>query len=205
MTGEKFLFVSDVNEKKRTARGIHNKRAHNGKGGAVKFPSDYLSRKEKQAMNGEVKSFRMNEPMLWAEFKAMPNDLKVVYIKALRERYEVPDKEIFKMMGVPRSTGQLMLANIGCTVGHRGPTCWDKKGWDKWIHGIKEPQPVEDQTDEEIESPACDPEAVQEDAPQIDNCEVDALRERIKQLEADNAILEAKLSMVYLIFGKEQE
>mgnify|MGYP001248187255 FL=1 len=45
MTDEKFVFVSDCADKKRTARGIHNKRTHAGKGGKVIFPSDYLTRK----------------------------------------------------------------------------------------------------------------------------------------------------------------
>lgn len=45
MNDEKYVFITDCAEKKRTARGIHNKRTHNGKGGKVLFPSDYLTRK----------------------------------------------------------------------------------------------------------------------------------------------------------------
>ena len=54
MNDEKYVFINDCAEKKRTARGIHNKRTHAGKGGKVIFPSDYLTRKEREAMNGEV-------------------------------------------------------------------------------------------------------------------------------------------------------
>ena len=64
MTDEKFVFVSDVAEKKRTARGSHNKRTHCGRGGTVRFPSDNMTRKELSKMNGEVKSYRMNDPMV---------------------------------------------------------------------------------------------------------------------------------------------
>lgn len=46
MNDEKYVFINDCAEKKRTARGIHNKRTHAGKGGKVIFPSDYLTRKE---------------------------------------------------------------------------------------------------------------------------------------------------------------
>ena len=46
MTDERYTFVSDVRDKKRTARGAFNKRTHCGKGGAVKFPSDFMSKKE---------------------------------------------------------------------------------------------------------------------------------------------------------------
>ena len=54
MTDEKYTFVTDVAEKKRIARGSFNKRTHNGKGGKVRFPSDYLSNKERNKMNGEI-------------------------------------------------------------------------------------------------------------------------------------------------------
>lgn len=62
MTDEKFVFTSDVADKKRTARGAHNKKAHAGKGGKVKFPADYMTKKELTAMSGEVKSYKMNSP-----------------------------------------------------------------------------------------------------------------------------------------------
>lgn len=86
MTDEKFLFVTDCADKKRTARGVNNKRTHTGKGGKVRFPSDNLTRKELNAMNGEVVSYKLNEPMTWAEFKALPDDIKKTYIKLLREK-----------------------------------------------------------------------------------------------------------------------
>ena len=63
MTDEKFVFTSDVADKKRTARGAHNKKAHAGKGGKVKFPADYMTKKELTAMSGEVKSYKMNSPL----------------------------------------------------------------------------------------------------------------------------------------------
>ena len=35
-------------------------------------------------MSGECKSYRLNSPMSWDEFKAMPDDIKITYIKLLR-------------------------------------------------------------------------------------------------------------------------
>ena len=104
MTDERYTFVSDVRDKKRTARGAFNKRTHCGKGGAVKFQSDFMSKKEIMAMNGEVKAYKLNDPMTWGEFKAMPDDLKIGYVKSLRERFSVSDAEIGRMMGVSRSS-----------------------------------------------------------------------------------------------------
>ena len=46
MSDEEFVFNDDVREKKRIARGSHNRRAHAGKGGRVKLSTDYMTKKE---------------------------------------------------------------------------------------------------------------------------------------------------------------
>lgn len=144
MTDEKFTFISDVREKKRIARGNYNKRTHAGKGGSVKFPSDYLTQKELKAMNGEVKSYRLNGPMNWQEFKALPDDIKVVYIKGIRERFRVSDSKIFKMLGISQATGQKCFADLGLGLGraHRFADP-DIAGWNAWIGCEAEENKVE--------------------------------------------------------------
>lgn len=89
MTDEKFTFVEDVKEKKIASRSARNRIAHTGKGGKVRFPHDNLTRKELEAMNGELRVYRMNDPMKWEDFKTMPVDLQVQYIKAIRNRVEL--------------------------------------------------------------------------------------------------------------------
>lgn len=140
MTDEKFVFVSDVREKKSIGRSARNKRTHAGKGGSVKFPSDYLSKKELKAMNGECRAYRLNEPMAWADFKALPDDLKTSYVKLLREKFDVPDSEIANMFGVHRVTLCKFLKTLGLSVGskaggsHKG---WDGTAWFAWVNGNK--------------------------------------------------------------------
>lgn len=92
MNDEKYVFITDCAEKKRTARGIHNKRTHAGKGGKVIFPSDYLTRKEREAMNGEIKTYALNRPMRWKEFKLLPDDVRREYIENLQKRFDVQQK-----------------------------------------------------------------------------------------------------------------
>lgn len=139
MTDEKYVFVTDVRDKKRTARGSFNKRTHAGKGGAVKFPSDFLTRKELNAMNGEVKSYRLNDPMTWAEFKAMPDEIKISYISALRNKFGVPDSRIAKMMGTNVCSMSQMLTKLGISVKSRsGMKEWDIDGWTAFVHDIPE-------------------------------------------------------------------
>ena len=134
MTDEKYTFVQDLRDKKRTARGARNRRTHCGKGGAVKFPSDYMTRKELKAMNGEVKSYNINSPMQWAEYKALPDDIKIVYIKTLREKYGVPDTRIGKdMLGVSQKSISKEIARLGLSCGRGNHWEFDAKGWNEWL------------------------------------------------------------------------
>lgn len=147
MTDEKYVFITDVGDKKRTASGSYHRRTHAGKGGRVRFPSDYLTKKELQAMSGEAKSYRLNDPMSWAEFMAMPDDLKVTYIKLLRERYNVPDSNIGEMMGADKDRVSRCFIKLGLNgKQRRSYSNWDKEGWLRWANGLPS---VEDTTSEE--------------------------------------------------------
>ncbi len=97
---EQWVMIKDSIDKKNIARSSHNKRSHCGKGGSVKFPSDYMTKKELKAMNGEVKTYHLNDPMTWEEFKKLPDDIKIAYIKNLREKFEVPNKTLAESFGI---------------------------------------------------------------------------------------------------------
>lgn len=147
MKDETYLFHSDCREKKNIARSSRNKRTHNGKSGRVKFPSDYMTKKELNAMNGEVKSYRLNEPMSWKEFKALPDDIKVTYIKLLRDKYGVTDAKIAEMMGINNCSFAQEMKRLGLNTGHKKSTKWDKEGFYAWAHSV--PQEAEDSIPEE--------------------------------------------------------
>ena len=136
MTDEKYTFIEDVREKKKTATGAHHKRTHCGKGGAIRFPSDFKTKKELKAMNGEVKSYKLNDPMSWAEFKAMPDDIKAAYITALRKKYNVSDTHIAKMLGVGQSTFNYHTRRLGVKPTRTGKEVWDADGWYAWVNGV---------------------------------------------------------------------
>lgn len=152
MTDEKYSFVSDVRDKKVTARSARSKRTHNGKGGRVRLPSDNLSKKELQKMNGECKSYRLNEPMAWKEFKSMPDDIRITYIKMLRKKYNTPDQEIANMLGIGRQAFIKEVARLGISKGKKtgGRKSWDKEGFYAWWHGVDMlPTPVPEEPAEE--------------------------------------------------------
>lgn len=133
-----YELMQDCKDKKVTARSARSTRTHNGKRGAVKFPSDYLTKKERDAMNGKVETYRLNEPMTWEQFKQLPEDLMKDYIKAIREKFNAPDSYIAEMMGVTHAC----LGNYIRTLGlGRGKDCGGRRTWDKerflaWSHGV---------------------------------------------------------------------
>lgn len=163
MNDERYTFVQDLKEKKVIARSAYKRRSHCGCGGAVKFPSDYLTKKEREAMNGECKTYRLNEPMQWHEFKSMPDDVKVTYIKLLKEKYGVPGQWIGKMLGVGQKTISAEVRRLGLSDGRTGAPVWDKEGFLKWWYG--EALAVDDAEEQEEETEVCD--AVEIIAPRL--------------------------------------
>lgn len=157
MRDEEFCFVSDVREKKRTATGAFHKRTHAGKGGAVKFPSDFLTRKELNAMNGEVKSYNINSPMTWKDFKGLPDDIKIIYIKLLREKFDVPDARVAAMLGTSQQTFARYVAQLGINSGRQQKhKNFDADAWNAWASG-KRPDEEADPGSETVFLEAKDP------------------------------------------------
>lgn len=173
MNDEKYVFVTDCAEKKRTALGIHNKRTHAGKGGKAIFPSDYLTRKEREAMNGEVKTYALNRPMRWKEFKMLPDDVRREHIENLQKRFDVQQKDLAAMFGVSVQTVGLETKKLVIKFPHRG-------GWANTNNGgfrafcAEEPKadPVEAPTETKPSAPE-DEEPTEEakayDAPPVQN------------------------------------
>ena len=137
---EQWEYMQDCKDKSITARSAKNTRSHCGRGGKVKLPSDYMTKKELKSMNGECKSYRLNSPMSWEEFKSMPDDLKVVYIKALREKYNVPNTALAEMFGICGPTLSRYFDTLGLSVGKAAAASkktWEKEAFLAWRNGVK--------------------------------------------------------------------
>lgn len=100
MSDEKCEFIEDVKEKRFTARSARNKKGHTGKGGAMRTASDFMTKNQLADLNGECKTYKLGAPMTWDEFSKMPDDLKAMYIKSLRKKFNVPDEELAVAMGI---------------------------------------------------------------------------------------------------------
>lgn len=136
MTDEEYIFRCDSTEKKRTARGAHNKRTHNGKGGRVKFPSDYMTKKEREKMNGEARSFQLNKPMTWNEYTQLPFDLKGEYLKNITGTFNPTTKALGAMLGVSDETARQELLKHDITRQRGGqPGRIRDAAFIKWLNG----------------------------------------------------------------------
>lgn len=140
MSDEEYVYKQDCKEKGVTARSARHKRTHCGRGGAVRLPSDNMTKKELAAMNGECVSYRMNDPITYEEFKSWPKEHQETYIKLLRQKYNVPLSHISEMMGMERSLLSWYTKRYGLNIsdsdkGHRN---WDEKGFREWCEKGKE-------------------------------------------------------------------
>jgi hypothetical protein len=174
MEDEKYVYYQDLKEKKSTGYSARKQRSHCGKGGRVKLPSDYLTKKELKNMSGECKSYRLNEPMKWAEFKAMPEDLQRTYIAAIRAKYNAPISAIAEMMGyLDNHLGKYLVHTLGMERRPRGNQKWDKEGFWAWVGGVpKQEEPAEvEQEVFEVEMTAEEAKEVLEILDEIKPCE----------------------------------
>lgn len=124
-------FDYDVMLKKRVARGAFS---HvNRKRGRCMLPSDFLSKKQREEKNGEVKSYNITKPMKWAEYRTMPDDLKREYLKNMQS-FGGTAVWLAEYMGVCDATIRREGEAIGVPFrrGNRNAELWQRKvaEWD---------------------------------------------------------------------------
>ena len=94
-------FDYDCMQKKRIASGaVHRKRGSKSK--KCTLPSDYLTKKELKAMNGEVKSYNIHERMDWKKFKTLPEDVAIAHVNWLIETFGCNAEAIGRSLGVSK-------------------------------------------------------------------------------------------------------
>ena len=116
-------------------------------------------------MSGECKSYRLNEPMKWAEFRGMPEDIQVAYIKLLREKWNTPNCAIATMMGIDKGLLSRHLTTLGFAKLPTGRRDWDKDGFAEWCYGVPKQEEVEPEIPVEVEQ-----EIVEEEIPVKEEC-----------------------------------
>ena len=103
-------FDYDVLQKKRTAAGArHMNRGSRSK--RCSLPSDNLTPAQLKRRNGPVSTYKLDEPMRWDDFKAMPVDLQKQYLTYLVETYGATNEMLGDMFYVhPTHVGTVKKA-----------------------------------------------------------------------------------------------
>lgn len=132
MTDAEYLFKLTERERKRNARGAKNK--IKGGGRAVRLPSDNLTKKEREAMNGETVTYKVHSPVKWPEFKHWPPDIQREYFKRLDTSYRPTAEMYAAMFGVSKKSVSVLRASLGVKTGNRGRNLPDAAGWQRFTN-----------------------------------------------------------------------
>lgn len=125
-------FDWDALQKKRVAQGAMHKK-NGSKSKKCTMPSDYLSKKEREALNGPVTEINLNQPMDWRSFKGLSDSLKVEYIKHLQEIYRPTCLMWGRMFGVTNHTVNVELRRLGINDPQRRCSkSEDRERWAVW-------------------------------------------------------------------------
>ena len=149
-------FDYDAMQKKRIARGAaHMKRGSKSK--KCTLPSDYLTAAQKRRLNGPVSTYKLDEPMNWESFKAMPEDLQKKYILNLQETYQANNDMLGKMFGVTgvsvcKMRHALGIGAMGKSKMTRDEVAVRDAKWDAFCNGVVGGKPKEMKKEEVKES-----------------------------------------------------
>ena len=149
-------FDYDAMQKKRIARGAaHMKRGSKSK--KCTLPSDYLTDAQKRRLNGPVSTYKLDEPMNWESFKAMPEDLQKKYILNLQETYQANNVMLGKMFGVTGPSVCKMRHALGIGAMGQSKMTHDEVAvrdakWDAFCNGVVGGKPGEVEAKEAEES-----------------------------------------------------
>lgn len=180
-------FDYDVMMKKRLANQARHRKGTKGRKGC-KLPSDYLTEKEKKAMNGEVKTVKLGVPMKWDEFKKLSKNLKLEYLNDIKEKYHPSIRQYAELFGAPKTTIQAYFHDVGFKTGggfgNGSASRADEKLWAEFIGKTDIPEtPVveETKTDPLSEKEA---EYIENDIKETNavSAEIDNLNRQIKEL-----------------------
>ena len=173
-------FDYDAMQKKRIARGASHMK-HNRKG--CSLPSDYLTAAQKRRLNGPVSTYKLDEPMNWESFKAMPEDLQKKYILNLQETYQANNDMLGKMFGVTGVSVCKMRHALGISAMGQSKMTRDEVAvrdakWDAFCNGVVggKPGEVEDEEAEESHNGIEEFESFDDSADKSEQIEIEEMK-----------------------------
>ncbi len=145
MTDERHVFIEDVTQRSRNAKGYYNS---NGKQRPMAIDQSKLPEAVTNERDGECTSVQLDRPMTKDKFLDLSADLKVEYLNHLIDKYGVGKPSIDKMLGT--GNGWLdqyvktKMPNLATRI-HKGsphPTREQKKAWEEFCRSYREEKPL---------------------------------------------------------------
>ena len=136
MTDEEYTFRQDVRDKSSTAVSSKRKVLHT-KG--CSLPYESLSYKQRQKLNGEVKTVMdLGKPISYQEFRSLPDEFKIKYIQRQQKLYGATQSMFCQLFHCGSSTMNRIYHNLGLYGGVRGkkPTWQQQESWKAFCNGV---------------------------------------------------------------------
>lgn len=111
MTDEKYTFIQTVKERKALVPSATKKPRKN----YCSLPSDYMTKKEKMSMNGEVIAMKFNHRYTWEQLKAFDSDIQKEYFTHIFTLYKVTEKQVSQMLEIHPTYSYRIFRNLGIT------------------------------------------------------------------------------------------
>jgi predicted transcriptional regulator len=102
---------------------------------------------------GNCTTLQLNEPMTWTQFKKLSDSLKIMYLKHLREKYNVNISLLAKMFGVVPSTVFKLCQRLGFyeLLTRTYMTKAEKQAWNEFVNSKQEVS-VDNDTDTDVDT-----------------------------------------------------
>lgn len=108
-------FDYDCYKKKSVAHSAMRRKC-GSKSKKCSLPSDHITAKQWKERCGQVMSYNIGKPLLWAEFSRLPKDLKEEYMNNLIEKYSANARTMADIFGVSVATVFRVVKNEDLNV-----------------------------------------------------------------------------------------
>ena len=155
MNDAAYVYSQEVRERKRNSYGARNRKCGR-KSKSCKMPADYLSASQKRKLNGGVTVYQLKKPMTYDEFKKMPGDLQIQYLKFCVEMGG-RKKDIAEMFGISVNTFDsfMYMKHKGELTFKRGQVNASLK-WLEWVTAPDKSEEEEEATSAAEETASVD-------------------------------------------------
>ena len=92
------LLMEEIREKKSVANSGKCKRVHCGRV-RVRTASDVLSDRDWDRINGHIRIYQLGRPLTRRQFLALPEDLRRLYVKLLRDKHGATRQQARQLTG----------------------------------------------------------------------------------------------------------